>query len=179
MKIAVFLGSIREGRTGENVSAWVMEQLGARRDGHDYQLIDLKEQNLPPLTDIPPGAVQDGNYADPATREWSALMGGFEAYLFITPEYNASIPGTMKNAFDLIFHEWAGKPVGFVSYGGGAGRGAVSHWRDIVTRARMIPVEPTASFSFREHFPERVFTPGEEGNAALGAVIDAMEAAAE
>lgn len=102
-------------------------------------------------------------------KAWAAFVDSFDA----------SIPGTRKNAFDQILIEWHGKPIGFISYGGGAGRGAVNHWRDIVARVQMTGVDTQASFNFREHFPDRIFTPGEHGVEWINALADELSQALE
>lgn len=174
MKIAVFVGSIREGRTGITIGQWAIEQLEARNDGHEYLLIDILEQDLNPNTGVPPRMVADGDYADEKTRAWAELIGGVDAFIFVTPEYNASIPGPMKDAYDLLFAEWTGKPIGFIGYGSDAARTAVSHWNDIVGRVGMTIVPAQAEFTFEEHFPEYVFTPGEQGTAWINAIADEL-----
>lgn len=68
MKIAVFIGSIREGRAGITVGNWSLDQLQARGDGRDYHLLDLKEQDLNPLTTAKPPAAAQGTYDDPQTQ---------------------------------------------------------------------------------------------------------------
>ena len=172
MKIAVFVGSIREGRTGITIGQWAIEQLEARNDGHEYLLIDN------PNTAVPPRMVANGEYADPKTLAWAELIGGVDAFIFVTPEYNASVPGPMKDAYDLLFAEWTGKPIGFIGYGSDAARTAVSHWNDIVGRVGMTIVPAQAEFTFEEHFPEFVFTPGEQGTTWINAIADELVDAA-
>ncbi|WIM70147.1 NADPH-dependent FMN reductase [Corynebacterium suedekumii] len=174
MKIAVFVGSIREGRTGITIGQWAIEQLEARNDGHEYLLIDILEQDLNPNTAVPPRMVANGEYADPKTLAWAELIGGVDAFIFVTPEYNASVPGPMKDAYDLLYAEWTGKPIGFIGYGSDAARTAVSHWNDIVGRVGMTIVPAQAEFTFEEHFPEYVFTPGEQGTTWINAIADEL-----
>ncbi|GAB2504624.1 NADPH-dependent FMN reductase [Corynebacterium atrinae] len=174
MKIAVFVGSIREGRSGITIGQWAIEQLEARHDGNEYVLVDLKEQDLNPMTANPPRMVKNGDYADPKTRAWAELIGQFDAFIFVTPEYNASIPGPMKDAYDQLFEEWTGKPVGFIGYGAGAARTSVAHWHDIVGRVGMKLVPAQAEFSFTEHFPDMVFTPGQQGIDWVNAIADEL-----
>ena len=52
---------------------------------------------------------------------WSAKIDSFDAYVFVTPEYNHGIPGALKNAIDFLFKEWNNKVTGFVSYGSAGG----------------------------------------------------------
>ncbi len=179
MKIAVFVGSIREGRTGITIGQWAIEQLEARNDGHEYLLIDILEQDLNPNTAVPPRMVANGEYADPKTLAWAELIGGVDAFIFVTPEYNASVPGPMKDAYDLLYAEWTGKPIGFIGYGSDAARTAVSHWNDIVGRVGMTIVPAQAEFTFEEHFPEYVFTPGEQGTTWINAIADELIDAAD
>ena len=179
MKIAVFVGSIREGRSGLRIGQWAIEQLEARNDGHTYELVDILEQDLNPNTAIPPRMVENGAYADPKTLAWAELIGGYDAYIFVTPEYNASVPGPMKDAYDLLYAEWTGKPIGFIGYGSDAARTAISHWNDIVTRVGMIVTPAQVEFTFQEHFPDFVFTPGESGAAMLANVADELLDAAD
>lgn len=170
MKIAVFVGSIRNGRHGRTIGQWALDQLQARGDGNTYELIDLIEQDLDQLTAAVPPAMANGSYEEPKTVSWSETIKGFDGYLFVTPEYNASVPGTMKNAFDLLKVEWEGKPVGFLSYGAGGGGRAVNHWRDIVANIGMLPLEAQASLSFGDHFVDFQFTPNEQTAELLEAV---------
>ena len=179
MKIAVFLGSIRKGRTGENVAAWAMEQLRARGDGNTYELVDLAKQDLDPQTSIPPRQVENGDYDNPKTRAWAQLIGGFDGFIFLTPEYNASVPGPMKDAYDLLYAEWTGKPVGLVGYGSDGAATARKHWNDIVTRVGMKPASTQVAYTFEEHFPDFTFVPGEQGEAAFSALMDELTSGTE
>ena len=55
------------------------------------------------------------------TKAWSALVDASDAFVFVTPEYNFSVAPALLNAIDYLFHEWAYKAAGFVSYGGISG----------------------------------------------------------
>jgi NAD(P)H-dependent FMN reductase len=61
----------------------------------------------------------------------------YDAFIFVTPQYNWSIPASLKNALDYLFHEWAGKPAGIVSYGSKGGVKAAEHLRSVLTGLRM------------------------------------------
>ncbi|RNE49533.1 NADPH-dependent FMN reductase [Corynebacterium alimapuense] len=174
MKIAVFVGSIREGRAGIAVGEWALDQLASRNDGHDYELLDLAKHDLVPVAGIPPRMVE-GEYSDPKTQQWAETVGGYDAFIFVTSEHNASVPGFMKNAFDLLFKEWTKKPVGFIGYGGAGAQRAVSHWRDIVSGVGMIAVPTQAAFSFAEHFPARQFVPGQQGKEWINIMANELD----
>ncbi|MCK2215278.1 NAD(P)H-dependent oxidoreductase [Actinomadura sp. ATCC 31491] len=57
------------------------------------------------------------------------VMPAFDAYVFVTPEYNHSTSGALKNALDFLYAEWNNKSAGFVSYGVNGGTRAVEHLR--------------------------------------------------
>ncbi len=111
--IGIFVGSIREGRLGESVGQWVADA-AAKRSGADYKVLDLKEFNVPLLdAAVVPGAANK-QYDDENVTRWSQAVDECDGFIFVTPEYNHSVPGAMKNAFDSLGSEWAGKPVAFV-----------------------------------------------------------------
>lgn len=174
MKIAVFVGSIRNGRHGRTIGEWALGQLQSRGDGHTYELIDLAEHDLDQLTAATPPIMAAGVYEEPKTIAWSETIKAFDGYIFVTPEYNASMPGTMKNAFDLLKVEWEGKPVGFLSYGGGGGVRAVNHWRDVVANVGMRPLETQASLVFDDHFVDFQFAPNDTTAELLAAVAEEL-----
>ena len=172
--IGVFLGSVRTGRIGEQVGAWVMEA-GAERDA-DYRLLDLAEFDVPHLiAEVVPGAANK-QYDDPAVTAWSNAVDACDGFVFVTPEYNHSIPGTMKNAFDSLFGEWAGKPVAFVSYGADGGVRAVEHWRQIVANLSMTDIRNQVVLNiFGEDVNDGELSPREHKQAALTRALSDLE----
>jgi NAD(P)H-dependent FMN reductase len=114
LKIAIILGSTRPGRNGEAVNQWVYE-IAMKRSDADFELVDIKDFNLPLLDEpIPPSM---GQYTKEHTKIWSAKIDSFDAYVFVTAEYNHGIPGALKNSIDFLYREWNNKVAGFVSYG--------------------------------------------------------------
>lgn len=172
--IGVFLGSVRTGRIGSQVGAWVMEA-GAERDA-DYRLLDLAEFDVPHLiAEVVPGAANK-QYDDPAVTAWSKAVDACDGFVFVTPEYNHSIPGTMKNAFDSLFGEWAGKPVAFVGYGADGGVRAVEHWRQIVANLSMTDIRNQVVLNiFGEDVNDGELSPREHKQAALTRALDDLE----
>src|SRR5258708_1462062 len=119
LKIAIIIGSTRPGRNGEAVGKWVYEIAQKRADA-EFELVDIKDFNLPLLDEPAPPIM--GQYSKPHTKAWAAKIGSFDAYVFVTPEYNHGISGALKNAIDFLFAEWNNNAPGFVSYacpGGG------------------------------------------------------------
>src|SRR2546430_11683249 len=103
-----------------------------------------------------------GQYSKPHTKAWAAKIGSFDAYVFVTPEYNHGTSGALKNAIDFLFAEWNNKAAGFVSYGGASGARAVEQLRLNLAEVRMatvrhqvlspcIPISETSAVSNRIH----------------------------
>ena len=178
MKIGIILGSIREGRLGESVAQWVLETARERGDA-DYELIDLKTFDLPLLTSatVPGGA--NKVYDDERVTAWSRAIDECDGYVFVTPEYNHSVPGAMKNAFDSLGFEWAHKPVGFVSYGAESGARAVEHWRQIVANFHMVGVRQQVSLSSFLEVADGRAHPNERRAGELSTLLDQLHLWAE
>jgi NAD(P)H-dependent FMN reductase len=135
--IQVIVGSTREGRVGERVARWFMGVAEARDDMR-IELIDLRDWDLP-FFHAPMGPAS-GNYT-PEARAWADKVGPADGYVIVTPEYNHAYPAVLKNALDHIYAEWNNKPVGFVSYGGGAGgTRAVEQLRLVAIELQMAPI---------------------------------------
>ncbi|HTE62267.1 MAG TPA: NAD(P)H-dependent oxidoreductase, partial [Solirubrobacteraceae bacterium] len=119
VKIAVILGSTRPGRNGKAVADWVVEKAASRTTAQ-YDLIDLADHPLPHVDEAAPPSI--GQYAGEHTKAWAATIGAFDGFVFVTPEYNHSTSGVLKNAIDYLYGEWNNKAAAFVSYGslGGA-----------------------------------------------------------
>ncbi|MEE6310128.1 NAD(P)H-dependent oxidoreductase [Plantactinospora veratri] len=140
--IGVVVGSSRPGRRGPAVARWVVEVAAGhpavRADVAAVELIDLAEQRLPLLDE--PVPARFGDYRHDHTRRWSAVVAGCDAFVFVTPEYNHSIPAVLKNGIDYLDAEWRGKPAGLLSYGVSGGGQAAGHLRDILTEVGMVVV---------------------------------------
>ena len=114
LSIAVILGSTRPGRNGKPVADWVMDKAAARTTAQ-YDLVDLLDHPLPHLDEaLPPGM---GQYAGEHTKAWAATIAPYDGFIFVTPEYNHSTSGVLKNAIDYLSAEWNNKAAAFVSYG--------------------------------------------------------------
>ena len=112
------------------------------------EILDIADQCLP-LYDEPavpshlPEADPTPHYAHVHTRSWSRTVRQYDSFIFVTPQYNWSVPASLKNALDYLYFEWKGKPVAIVSYGGRGGGKAAAHLREILTGLRMRPVRTT------------------------------------
>ena len=138
IRLAVIVGSNREGRFGPTVAQWFVAQT-RDRDDLDVDLIDVVELDLPHHH---PGGPND------AVRRHDERIARADAFVVVTPEYNHSYPAALKHAIDLVYSGWARKPVGFVSYGGIAGGlRAVEHLRAVFAELRATTIRETVSFA--------------------------------
>ena len=142
--IAVILGSTRPGRRGEQVAHWVMGH-AQKREGVDFELIDLIEHPLPHLDEpVPPSA---GRYQNAHTQDWAATIARFDGFVFVTPEHNHSTSGVLKNAIDFLYAEWNNKAMRVVSCGTTGGTRAAEHLRLIAGELKMADVRTNVALS--------------------------------
>src|SRR2546422_11211420 len=118
LRVAPSVGGRGRGRKGDAVARWVYEIADSRGDA-ECELVDIKEYDLP-LLDEPLSATL-GQYSKDHTKAWSAKIASFDAFVFVTPEYNQATPGALTNAIDYLYKEWSNKAAGFVGYGGAGG----------------------------------------------------------
>jgi NAD(P)H-dependent FMN reductase len=126
LRIAIIIGSTRPGRKGEAVAQWVHE-IAQRRSDAEFELVDIKDFNLPLLDE--PLSPSLGQYKHEHTKAWAAKINSFDAYVFVTPEYNHATSGALKNAIDFLYKELNNKAAAFVGYGGASGTRAVENLR--------------------------------------------------
>ena len=176
MKIGIILGSIREERSGQSVAEWVAREAETRQDA-TYELIDLKSFDVPLLTSATVPGAANKQYDDERVQRWSSTIDSYDAFVFVTPEYNHSVPGGLKNAFDSLGSEWANKPVAFVSYGAEGGVRAVEHWRQIVANFHMYGVRQQISLSLFTEFGPQGVEPAERRADELATLFDQLEQA--
>jgi NAD(P)H-dependent FMN reductase len=149
LRVAIIIGSTRPGRNGEAVGKWIHEIAKKRNDVH-YELIDVRDFNLPLLDEpIPPSM---GQYSKEHTKAWSVKIDSFDAYIFVTAEYNHGIPGALKNAIDFLYKEWNNKVAGFVSYGGAGGVRSVEQLRLVMAELKVATVRSQVTLSLFTDF---------------------------
>lgn len=118
LKLNVIICSTRPGRVGPAVARWFHGYAKAHGK-FDAELVDLADFNLPVYDEPKHPRLKD--YQHEHTRKWSASVASADAFAFVAPEYNFSPTPALVNALDFLFHEWACKPAGIVSYGGVSG----------------------------------------------------------
>jgi NAD(P)H-dependent FMN reductase len=157
IRVAIILGSTRPNRNGEAVAKWVYE-VSKTRDDAEFLLVDLKDFDLPLLDEPAPPSM--GQYTRVHTKKWAETIASFDAYVFVTPEYNHSTSGALKNAIDYLYKEWNNKSAGFVGYGGVEGVRAIEHLRLIMAELQIADVRAQVSLSLITDFENyHVFKP--------------------
>ncbi|GAA0898105.1 NADPH-dependent FMN reductase [Virgisporangium aurantiacum] len=169
-RIAIIVGSSRPGRYSRQVADWVYEEAAKRTDA-EFAVVDLADHPLPHLDEPIPASA--GSYANEHSRAWSRVIDAFDGYVFVTPEYNHSTSGVLKNAIDYLYAEWNNKAAGFVSYGVVGDARAVEHLRLIAAELQLATVRSQVALSFYTDFENfTTITPGRHQFDALTATLD-------
>lgn len=153
IKLAVIVGSVRDGRFGPTVANWFVDRANEHGD-FDVDVIDLSDTEIPE----------------------KERMAAADAFVIVTPEYNHSFPGPLKTAIDAFKVEWNAKPVGFVSYGGlSGGLRAVEALRPVLAELHAVTVRGTVSFHMAwEQFDDNGQPKGEAANVAAKSLTDQL-----
>lgn len=172
IRIGIIIGSTRPRRVGASVAQWVLEQARQRRDA-TFELVDIAEFDLPLLDEpVPPSM---GQYSKPHTRVWADRIASFDAFVFVTPEYNHGISGALKNAIDFLYAEWNNKVAGFVGYGSAGGTRAVESLRLVMAELQVATVRSQVALSLFtdfENFSE--FKPSHVHDKPLATMFDQL-----
>ncbi|KAF9289209.1 flavoprotein-like protein [Linnemannia elongata] len=182
LKIALVTCSTRTPRLNPFITSYVHGILDLiAPEEVSLEDLDIAEQSLP-LFDEPaipsrlPADNPTPHYQQEHTRQWSAKVRAYDAFIFVTPQYNWSIPASLKNALDYLFYEWKGKPAAIVSYGGHGGNKAAEHLRGILGGLRMRAVTTAPALTIRSIVLEESL---EQGRIAQEQVKTWQEAGAE
>lgn len=170
IRIAVIIGSTRPGRVGGAVGKWTFD-IASKRDDAEYELVDIADFNLPLLDEpVPPSR---GQYSKDHTKRWAEKIASFDAFVFVTPEYNHGTSGALKNALDFIYAEWNNKAAGFVSYGSAYGARAVESLRLVMGELQIADVRAQVMLSLFEDFENySVFKPHERHEKSVNDMLD-------
>ncbi|MFI6285823.1 NADPH-dependent FMN reductase [Streptomyces sp. NPDC051018] len=158
LRVAVIIGSTREGRIGDEIGRWFTKLAGGRSE-LELSVVDLVDCDFPV------------RYPDRATREirdFTAQVAGADAYVIVTPEYNRSFPASLKQAIDYAYDEWHAKPVAFVSYGhGSSGLYAVEQLRSVFTELHTVTLRNGVGINLLDE-------PGEARDRAAERMLDQL-----
>jgi NAD(P)H-dependent FMN reductase len=148
LSVGIVIASVRPNRLGEKIATW-FRGLCARQADLAASILDLRDFALPNYEDPRPAFVAEKDYPAPGQRRWIEAVNAQDAFVIVTPEYNHSFPGALKNALDHAYAGFNGKPVGFIAYGGGAGGvRAVEQLRLVCIELQMAPVRAEVNIAF-------------------------------
>ena len=168
--LLVIIASTRPGRVGGPVGEWVVEAARVSSE-FDVEVADLQELALPLLDEPAHPRLRD--YRHDHTRSWSAQVDRADGIVIVMPEYNHSFTAPLKNALDYLVHEWDGKPVGLVSYGGLAGGArAVVAIQPVLANLGMRGIHANVEIAWvAEHLVDGAFVPTDRHDRALAAQL--------
>jgi NAD(P)H-dependent FMN reductase len=152
-KLHVIIGSTRPTRSSDLVVPWVVSR-AAGHESFDVEVIDLRDWPLPLFAEHlgTIGDFSDPTYSEPSVKAWNNKIKEADAYIVVTPEYNHSLPGVLKNAIDNLFLSFAfrNKPIAAVGYSAGIGAGirAIEHLAHVVIEAEAVPLRNTVVIPF-------------------------------
>jgi NAD(P)H-dependent FMN reductase len=174
VKIGIIIGSTRPGRKAAVVADWVHE-IAKKRTDAEFELVDIQDYNLPLLDEAVPPSM--GQYSKSHTKRWAAKIDSFDAFVFVTPEYNHSTSGALKNAIDFLYREWNNKAAGFVSYGGSGGARAVEQLRLVMGELMIADVRAQVMLSLYADFENyTIFKPAPHHEKSVSAMLDQVVA---
>jgi len=153
LNLKIIIGSTRPGRAADRVTGWITSA-ARQHGGFSVDVIDLREWDLPIFgeTFATVGDPRNPSFSAPVVRRWNDKIAEGDAYLFVTPEYNHSVPAVLKNAIDSVFATFAfrNKPAACVAYSGGIAGGvrAIEHLAHIAIEAEMVPLRNSVVIPF-------------------------------
>ncbi|OMI35615.1 NADPH-dependent FMN reductase [Streptomyces sparsogenes] len=117
-----------------------------------------------------------GRYTHPHTRQWATTVAAYDGYVLVTPEYNRSFPGVLKNALDRVYAGWNNKAVGLVPYGFDGGVRAVEALRPVLGALQLADVSAAVTLNLRTEFADfgATFTPGDHQGPTLPTILDQL-----
>lgn len=172
IKVAIVTGSTRPGRKSLDVAKWAKGLADARGDA-TYDIVDIADHALPLLDEpVPPSM---GKYTKDHTKKWAAVVAGYDAYVFVTPEYNHATSAALKNAIDYLYAEWNNKACGFIGYGAHGGTRAVENLRLIAGELQMADVRAQVALSLFTDFENfSTFKPAASHEGYLKTMLDQL-----
>lgn len=169
LNIAIIPGTSRPQALNPQIVNWVEQQL-ASNDDVRAEVVDFGSFDLPLLDEVIPAGAK--MYANDHTKAWGAKLEEFDAFIFVTPEYNHSISGSLKNALDFVATEFNHKVAGIVNYGADKGVRAAEHLRHILANYKLAIVRDQASFSIFTDVADGTFAPTEVSAAPFASMVD-------
>ncbi len=137
-KIGIIISTTRKTRFADRPAGWLLD-LARERGDADYELVDLRDYPMPLYDEA--ASPRFAPIVDPGAQRFASKMASLDGFVFLTAEYNRSIPGALKNALDHVYHETQRKPAAFIGYGGVGAARAVEQLRLIAIEIGLAPMK--------------------------------------
>ncbi len=144
MKLQVIIAATRAGRVTDRIAHWVVAEANTMPDT-TVEVVDLADYPMPFFDEAISPQYNPDRQPVPAVKKWLDKLAEADAYVIVTPEYNRSMPGVLKNALDYIDFQIAKKPVGLVAHGSSGGAQAVATIRIAIAGLKTFAT-PTTTF---------------------------------
>ena len=137
MFFPIILGTAREGRQSEKVANFMLEEVA--RSGIETALVDVRDYRI---------AATDKTQTLPQAQKLAPLIARADGVIVVAPEYNHGYPGELKMLLDMLYGQYAHKPLGIcgVSIGGLGGARMVEQLRLVSIELHMIPIREALYF---------------------------------
>jgi NAD(P)H-dependent FMN reductase len=181
LTIPVILGTQRDGRKSEHLARYVHGRLLTRTsiespfvDPRDHDFGNLRGRVID-LPDLDPQAPPPGVPITDELRKFILAMHAADGFILVTPEYNFSFPGTLKNLLDVTFKPWNRKPFALVACGGiSGGMRAIDALRQVVSGLGgvCVPAHLPVQFIAKTFGPDGPLVDAEAWQKRVDSVID-------
>jgi NAD(P)H-dependent FMN reductase len=152
INIKIIVGSTREGRFSDRAASWINTEM-SKQSGVTTEILDLRDYAMPFFNEsMSPAYIQEP-YTHEAVARFTKKIHEGDGYIMVTPEYNHSTSGVLKNAVDWVYKEWNNKAVAFVSYGSVGGARAIEQLRLIAIELQMAPIRAAVHIPGERYFP--------------------------
>lgn len=145
MKLQIIIGSTRPGRMSDRVAKWVNQQ-ATSVNGITTEIVDLADYDLPFFDEAISPRYNPNREPNEVAKQWLAKLSEADSYIFVTPEYNHSTTGVLKNALDYVDYQFTHKPAAVVSHGSVGGARGAEHLKLILFELGLAVIPPAVAF---------------------------------
>lgn len=137
-KVLVIVGTSRQGRSGRKIADWYLKQAkSVAPAGMELEIFDIADYDLPVFNEaVSPMYHQYNDLQNKMAQKINEADG----FVFVTAEYNHSIPGSLKNFLDFLNAEWHHKAAAFVGYGSTGAVRSIEHLIQILSELRVASI---------------------------------------
>jgi NAD(P)H-dependent FMN reductase len=146
MKLGIIVGSTRQGRQTDKLAKWAAEEVGKLAE---VEIVDLVDYPMPFLDEPISPRYNPDRTPVPEAKKWLDKIAEFDGYVFVSPEYNRTMSGVLKNAIDMLDHQMDNKPVALVAHGSTGGAQAVASLRMALPGVGAVTLPQALFFSDR------------------------------